>query len=210
MSKRIQVTGALGLERALDAEQKRLHASLVRLCRSAAAYGRTQAMGLARASGMRVSGTYERSFIVGVVVDGAVLANTAEHADIIENGRRPGARPPPVGVILMWMMEKGLIPKMPGLSQRTFVARALKIMRASPGLDSSTRRRIRGKVEENARAQRQTEREKFILAAWRRAWTIAKNIGRRGMKPRRILGQTVPLIQRYIKTGLRKIGRGQL
>lgn len=208
MSRHIQVSGLVGLERALEQEQARLHATLVRTCRSAAAYGRTKAMQLSRAIGFRASGTYERSFIVGVIVNGARLTNTAEHAGIIEWGRRPGRRPPPVGVILQWMMEKGMIPKMPGGSQRSFVARSMKIMRSGTA-DAGTRKRIRGRVEEGARRQRLSEREQFIMFAWRRAWAIAKHIGVHGMKPHWVLGRTTADIKRFLKLELRKIGRGE-
>lgn len=207
MSRRIEVRGASGFELALAREAQRVHAGTVRACRNAAAYGRSKAMQLSRAIGFRASGTYERSFVVVPTPDGAILANSSEHAGIVELGRRPGRRPPPVQVILLWMQEKGMIPKMAIPSQRTFVAKAMKIMRQSK-LDAGTRRRIRGKVEENARQQRLTEREQFILFAWNRARKIAKSIGIHGIKPHWVLGRTTVDITRFLRSELRKLRRG--
>lgn len=204
MSRRIEVRGAAGFEHAIAHESNRMHANLVRVCRNAAAYGRTKAMQLSRAIGFRASGTYERGFVVVATPTGAILANSAEHAGVVELGRRPGRRPPPVAVILLWMQEKGMIPKMAMGSPRTFVARAMKIMKSS-GLDAGTRKRIRGKVEENARQQRLSEREQFILFAWRRAMKIAKNIGIHGMKPHWVLGRTTADIKRFVRGELRKL-----
>lgn len=208
MTRQIQVRGPLGLQRALDAEQKRINAKLHTAARNAAEYGKTKAMQLSRAIGFRASGTYEKGFVTGVTVAGAYLANSAEHAGIIELGRRPGRRPPPVMIILQWMMEKGMIPKMPGLSQKSFVSRALKTMR-SVVPDRASQKRIRGRVEEGARRQRLSEREQFIQFAWRRAWMIAKSIGVHGMKPHWVLGRTTADINRFLRTEIRKIARGE-
>jgi hypothetical protein len=207
MSRRIEVRGPAEFEHAIEHQSNRMYAGLVRVCRNAASYGRSKAMQLSRAIGFRASGTYERSFVVVPTPDGAILANSAEHAGIVELGRRPGRRPPPVQVILLWMQEKGMIPKMSIPSQRTFVAKAMKIARSS-GLDAGTRRRIRGKVEENARQQRLTEREQFIMFAWRRAAKIAKNIGIHGMKPHWVLGRTTADIKRFVRAELPKLRLG--
>lgn len=207
MSRRIEVRGATGFELALARETDRLQRGVVGVCRRAAQYGKTKAMQLSRAIGFRASGTYERSFLVIERPNGAILTNSAEHAGVIELGRRPGRRPPPVAVILLWMQERGMIPKMAIPSPRTFVARAMKIMKSS-GLDAGTRKRIRGKVEENARQQRLSEREQFILFAWRRALKIAKNIGIHGMKPHWVLGRTTADIKRFVSGELRKLKRG--
>ena len=202
-----RVTGMLALERALEAEEKRLRAGMVRACRYAAAYGRTKAMTLARASGIRASGTYERSFVVAATPEGATLANSSEHAGIVEEGRRAGRKPPPVQVILLWMHEKGMIGKIPALNVRSHVAGVMKSLKGDSRYDAGSRRRIRGHVEESARQRRLSEREAFIMAAWRRAWKIAKAIGARGLKGHMILGRTVVDIRRFLKAELRKLKR---
>ena len=208
MGRRTQVNGALGLARALEREEAELFLKLRRACRNAAAYGRTSAIQLARGIGFRASGTYERAFKVQATEAGAILSNTAEHAGIVELGRRPGRKPPPVAVILLWMQEKGMIGRIPGLSARSHIAGAMKFVRADKRIDAGTRRRIRGRVEEGARQQRLSEREQFIMFAWQRARAIAKAIGIRGMKPHWVLGRTTRPIGRFLQAELRRIGRG--
>lgn len=53
-------------------------------------------------------GTYRRSFRAQDVRNGVVFYNSAAHGPIIEDGRRPGARMPPVDVLLDWVRRKGL------------------------------------------------------------------------------------------------------
>lgn len=51
-------------------------------------------------------GTYRRSFRFEDVRGGATMYNFSPHAPIIEAGRRPGARMPPLDVILEWVRRK--------------------------------------------------------------------------------------------------------
>jgi hypothetical protein len=51
-------------------------------------------------------GTYIRGWQAKEIDEGAVLFNDAPHAAIIEHGRRPGSRMPPVRVIAEWLEQK--------------------------------------------------------------------------------------------------------
>lgn len=51
-------------------------------------------------------GTYRRSFRADDLPQGAALYNYAPHAGVIEDGRRAGARQPPVEVIEAWLRRK--------------------------------------------------------------------------------------------------------
>ena len=53
----------------------------------------------------RARGTFERSFVVTKLHDGAALSNSARHAIFVELGRRPGKQPP-VQAIIEWMIAK--------------------------------------------------------------------------------------------------------
>lgn len=53
-------------------------------------------------------GTYRREWHFDDVPHGAVVYNSASHAAIIEDGRRPG-RMPPVDVIAAWVRRKKLV-----------------------------------------------------------------------------------------------------
>lgn len=54
-------------------------------------------------------GTYRRSFVTEDLPTGAAFYNYAPHAAIIENGRRPGARMPPVLALALWVFRKGIV-----------------------------------------------------------------------------------------------------
>lgn len=53
-------------------------------------------------------GTYRRSFRFDDIPLGATAYNFAPYAAIIEEGRRPGQRPPPIGPIIEWVKRKGI------------------------------------------------------------------------------------------------------
>lgn len=176
--------------------------------RRAAVRGREVAIDLARREGHRVRGDYERGFFIKQTPDGATLGNNAPHAAVLEKGRKPGRKPPPVAVILMWMQEKGLIGKIPGFSVRSHVSMAMKFSKQDKRFSNADRQRIRGQVEERARQHRLNTREQFILAAWRRARAIAKAIGLRGIRGRFFMARSIPAMGRQIKGELRAFKRG--
>ena len=204
---RVRVNGAAGLTIALMKLEEHAYDHLRRACRAAAVRGRSAAIDIARREGHRVRGDYERGFYVRQTHDGALLGNNAPHAGVLEKGRRPGRKPPPAAVILLWMQEKGMIGKIPGLSARSHIGRAMKIARSTPGVEAGTRRRIRGRVEEGARRQRMSEREQFIMFAWRRALAIAKAIGIRGIRGRFIVARCIPAMGRELKAQVRQFRR---
>lgn len=51
-------------------------------------------------------GTYRRGFQAHDTSGGAVFLNVSPHAGIIEDGRRPGSRQPPVAAIEAWLRRK--------------------------------------------------------------------------------------------------------
>lgn len=177
------------------------------IVRRAAVRGREAAIELAGRGGHRVSGDYERGFYIRQTPDGATLGNNAQHAGVLETGRKPGRKPPPVAVILLWMQEKGISGKIPGFSVNSHVAMAMKFSKQDKRFTDADRTRIRGKVEERARQHKLNSREQFILAAWRRARAIAKAIGIRGIRGRFIVARSIPAIGRQIKSELRQFKR---
>lgn len=54
-------------------------------------------------------GQYRQSFKAYPIPGGAVLSNTAAYAGVIEYGRRPGQKMPPVDVIMRWVIRKGIL-----------------------------------------------------------------------------------------------------
>lgn len=75
---------------------KQMDQAALRALRKTARYGATMAVKVSASSRLRprASGTYERSFTVVKLLDGALMTNTAKHAIFVEIGRRPGKRPP--------------------------------------------------------------------------------------------------------------------
>lgn len=51
-------------------------------------------------------GTYKGSFRAEDTKEGAVFYNSAPYAGVIEEGRRPGSRMPPIDVIAAWVRRK--------------------------------------------------------------------------------------------------------
>ena len=70
------------------------------------------------------TGHYKRSWKVEALPDGARLYNDAPYAAVIEYGRRPGARHPPLAAIRDWAMRRL------GLSQEQAQRAAFPIARA--------------------------------------------------------------------------------
>lgn len=84
--------------------------AVIKALRKTARYGATQAVKVSAKSKPyrpRASGTYERSFTVIKVPDGAILTNTAKHSIFVELGRRPGKKPP-LKAIENWVRIKRL------------------------------------------------------------------------------------------------------
>lgn len=53
-------------------------------------------------------GTYRRDWRFDDIPNGATMYNFSPYASIIEDGRRPGARMPPLSVIEDWVRRKGI------------------------------------------------------------------------------------------------------
>lgn len=53
-------------------------------------------------------GTYKRSWRFEDIPGGAIVYNFSPHASIIELGRRPGGKMPPLSVIQDWVRRKGI------------------------------------------------------------------------------------------------------
>lgn len=54
-------------------------------------------------------GTYRRSFEVAKTADGVAIYNPLLYASVIEEGRRPGSKMPPIDEIARWVLRKGLV-----------------------------------------------------------------------------------------------------
>ena len=84
-----------------------MDAGMVRALRKTARWGAAEALRVSASTQPRprATGTYDRSFVVTKLVDGAVLSNSAGHARFVEVGRAAG-RQPPVQAIIDWMIAK--------------------------------------------------------------------------------------------------------
>ena len=69
-------------------------------------------------------GAYRRGFQAATLPEGAVLFNPVLYASTIESGRRPGKGPPP-GVLVDWVLRKGLVRDVKGKSSRLAVAKGI-------------------------------------------------------------------------------------
>ncbi len=81
---------------------------VIKALQRTARYGATQAVRVSaqtRPFRPRATGTYERSFMVFKLKDGAVMTNSARHSIFVELGRRPGKRPP-LKPLIEWVKRK--------------------------------------------------------------------------------------------------------
>ena len=106
---------------------RQMDRGVIKALQLTARYGATQALRVSAATDPRprATGTFERSFVVTKLSDGAVLSNAARHARFVEVGRAAG-RQPPVQAILGWMLAK----RMTFASEAEQLATARKIARA--------------------------------------------------------------------------------
>lgn len=133
-------------------------------------------------------GTYRRSFKASDVDGGVVLYNFAPHAPVIERGRRPNGRMPPVDVIAAWVRRKGI--------GSTFVGPVRQAVRATSAL-GGRKKTVGGR--------------KGAVAAQQRgiAFLIARKIAKRGLPAHHIMDRTVeqltPIVEKAIEEALGRI-----
>jgi hypothetical protein len=86
---------------------KSMDRSVVKALRNTARWGAAEALRVSASTSPRprATGTFERSFVVTKLVDGALLSNSAKHARFVEVGRAPGKQPP-VQAIVDWMIAR--------------------------------------------------------------------------------------------------------
>lgn len=185
------VVPATALGASIKADRERMVGAMVGAIRVAVKlHGPRIAQALVSAEGRGVvdRGTYRRSFKAADVEGGAVLYNFAPHASIIERGRRPGQKMPPVNLIQEWVRRHNL-----GSSFVGPVQRAVRVRSQLGGKARSVGGR-KGAVEAQ---QRQI------------AWLIARAIARRGMPAHHILDRTVeqltPIVEKKIAEALGRV-----
>lgn len=127
-------------------------------------------------------GTYRRSFRFENVDHGATAYNFSPHAPIIEAGRRPGGRMPPVAAILAWMRRKKI-----GLTQGPAVM-------SHTVLQKGARRQSYGEAH---RELRDSQLEHVALQ-------IARAIRARGLPAHHILGAASIGIDRQIQADIKR------
>ena len=90
---------------------------------------RAQAIMQARGdeAGVFDRGEYRRGWKARATARGAVVENVAPHAPIVEEGRRPGARMPPVDVIERWTRRKLSVAHVPKTGKHKGMPRRRKL-----------------------------------------------------------------------------------
>lgn len=91
--------------------------------------------------------------------DGAVVYNDSPHAIFVELGRRRDRRPPPIGVIARWLIQKRIV-RLP---------------------------KVKSSLTPSGQARAAKRRRSRLAAARSMAYVIARAIGKRGITGRHIL-----------------------
>lgn len=134
-------------------------------------------------------GTYRRSWRFEDIPGGAVVYNFSKHAPVIELGRRPGGRMPPLSVIADWVRRKGI-----GL-------------RAGPRQQVTVTRKVNGQVRQVTRTRgfkRRTDAELRSIA-----FTVARAIKARGLPAHHILRLASAKLSRVVGGELAKMQVGR-
>lgn len=148
--------------------------------------GLAEGVTVANRLGIVDRGTYVARFRAVRTREGAELRNDAPHSRVVEFGRRPGSRPPPIAVILSWIRRKGI--DVSGLAN---VRRGKKRKKRGKGFTKGRRQGVR-------RAQAQL------------AFLIARAIGRRGLKAHRVFqGYINPKLRQWWRAKIREIVAAQ-
>jgi hypothetical protein len=114
-------------------------------------------------------GLYRRSWRTQDTPTGCTLYSDSPYAAIIELGRRPGGRLPPVSLIADWVMRKGLA----------------RLNGPQEEVHGPTQRGV-GRAAFTRRYRASSERARAMSIAW----LIARAIGKRGQKGHFILKRT--------------------
>jgi hypothetical protein len=133
-------------------------------------------------------GTYRRSFRFDAIPNGAVAYNFAPYAPIIELGRRPGAKMPPIDPIIEWVKRKGI-----GRQQGPVGSRESMI---GPGKGRSGPKQL---VRRAISPAKLSDR-----AARGIAFVIARAIARRGMPAHMIIARAAEVIDGHVHAELQR------
>lgn len=139
------ITTARGFPGEVRRQHERIARKIVVATHEIAHRGLVEAVRITNAEGIVDTGAYKRAFRVDDnqkrrSTDGlrdmrfrkmpAMLINDAPHAAVIEHGRRPGAKPPPLAPIVRWVERKLGIPAPASLR----VARSVQMAIARRGM----------------------------------------------------------------------------
>jgi hypothetical protein len=112
----------------LLAKPKQLQATIVKALRLSA---KTEALRLVQeevsaAQPMPVDrGTYRRMWQARDIDEGVMVFNPTPYAAVIEHGRRPGGRQPPIKPLQSWVLRKGLVKSIKGKGNREKAAKGI-------------------------------------------------------------------------------------
>lgn len=91
---------------ALQADLRKLGKGIERDLHKAAMIAARRGQAAVMQASPRVSGTLAKSWRAKRMPWGALIFSVSRHAPVVEFGRRPGQRPPPVEPILEWVKRK--------------------------------------------------------------------------------------------------------
>lgn len=189
------------LRRALEAFGKEGEEVVVGGLVKAARFGATAVQRTASRTSPRplASQTYQRSWLVNKLDDGAALSNSAAHAYFVEVGRLPSpGRPPPKAPILEWIYQKRLAKRPRPKGSKPGPAEPKPPEKTGPVNGPKTKRPKRNKKQPTVDADAFAEAIRWKIAA-------------RGFPGRFVLERTMPAIAkrtaREVKLAMNKLTR---
>jgi hypothetical protein len=149
------------------------------------------------------TGQYLRSFRSVDTKDGAEVTSSEAYAPVIELGRKPGSKPPPLREIEEWLARKLQRPRKPRKKKpkkpktaapKTGLFRA-EVSRGRK-LDKLGRRRRKKKK----RSIEQRQKEKFKA----RVWGIRMAIARRGLPAKKPVEKALPKMRSFLSKEMKR------
>lgn len=140
------------------------------------------------------SGQYLRSFTVKDVENGSELYTSEPYSVIIETGRKPGSRPPPVQEIREWLMRKRLVPRK---------------TKKKKGKKSSKKKQKAGSKGKSIEQRAKKRRKRLQIYKVREAniegvvRAVVMKIARKGIKGRFPVRQSLPEMRKILAAELK-------
>lgn len=141
------------------------------------------------------TGQFLRSFRAKDTKDGAEVTSSEAYAPIIELGRKPGSKPPPLKAIEEWLGRK--------LQRRKPRKKGAK-KPAVPKKPRSKGKKVDALGRRRRKKKKRTPEQRAALKWKARVWSIRRAIARRGLPAKKPVEKSLPNMRTFLAKELKK------